>query len=91
MTFSISEENTPAPVAVQVTESQLVVTLADGRVITTPLAWYPPLLNATSEQRRNFVLGSIGIHWPDLDEDLSVAGMLAGVQPTYRWLTQPAR
>jgi hypothetical protein len=91
MTFPVSEENTPAPVAVQVTESELVVTLADGRVITTPLAWYPPLLNATAEQRNNFVMGSIGIHCPDIDEDLSVAGMLAGVQPTYRCFTQPAR
>jgi hypothetical protein len=52
--------------------------------------WYPPLLNATALERRNFVLGSTGIHWPDIDEDLSVAGMLAGVKPTYRWLAQPA-
>jgi len=91
MSFSVSEENTPAPIAVEITESELVVRLADGRMIATPLVWYPPLLNATAEQRTNAVLGPMGIHWPDLDEDLSVAGMLAGVIPSYRWLDQRGR
>jgi Protein of unknown function (DUF3532). len=91
MTFPVSEENTPAPVAAEVNEAELVVHLADGRTITTPLVWYPTLLNATTEQRANFVLGPAGIHWPDIDEDLSVAGMLAGVKPSYRWLDQRAR
>jgi hypothetical protein len=86
MSFSISEDNTPAPVDVEITDAELVVRLEDGRTIATPLVWYPTLLNATPEQRRNFVLGSVGIHWPDIDEDLSVAGMLAGVIPTYKWL-----
>lgn len=88
MSFVVSEENTPAPVAVDITDAELVVRLADGRTIVTPLVWYPPLLNATSEQRGNAVIGPIGIHWPDLDEDLSVAGMLAGIIPSYRWLDQ---
>ena len=91
MSFSVSEENTPAPVGVDVTDAELIVRLADGRTIATPLVWYPPLLQATPEQRHHFVLGPAGIHWPDLDEDLSVAGMLAGVKPTYRWLRQKAR
>jgi len=91
MSFSISEDNTPAPDAVEITDTELVVQLADGRTIKTPLVWYPPLLKATVEQRRNVVLGPTGIHWPDLDEDLSVAGMLAGVIPSYRWLDQEDR
>jgi hypothetical protein len=91
MSFSVSEDNTPAPIAVQITESDLVVQLADGRTIATPLVWYPLLLNATAEQQRNAVIGPVGIHWPDLDEDLSVAGMLAGVIPSYRWLDQKER
>ena len=49
--------------------------------VSTPLAWYPRLLHATLEQRNNFVISGagFGIHWPDVDEDLSVHGMLAGV------------
>ena len=52
--------------------------LEDGRVITVPLAWYPRLLHATAEQRRNYqwIGQGEGIHWPDLDEDLSIAGFL---------------
>jgi hypothetical protein len=55
--------------------------LKDGREIATPLEWYPTLMAATSEQRANVELSLSGIHWPDLDEDLSVAGMLRGVRP----------
>jgi hypothetical protein len=91
MSFSVSEENTPAPVSVEITDAEVIVHLADGRTIATPLVWYPPLLNATTQQRSNVVLGPVGIHWPDVDEELSVAGMLAGVKPTYRWLHEPAR
>ena len=87
---SCGADNTPAPIGVEITEAEVIVRLADGRTIATPLIWYPPLLNATVEQRANFVLGPAGIHWPDIDEDLSIAGMLAGVKPTYRWLRQPA-
>jgi hypothetical protein len=66
--------------AVRVDDDSVIVDLADGRTVSTPLAWYPRLLHATSEQRRNFVIAGagFGIHWPDLDEDLSVQGMLAG-------------
>jgi hypothetical protein len=63
---------------VEFTKSELVVTLADGRRIATPLEWYPRLKSATARQRANFEIMPMGIHWPDLDEDLSIAGMLQG-------------
>ena len=62
------------------TEDSLVVRLADGRVISAPLTWYPRLLSASPEQRGRWELAGAGygIHWPDLDEDLSVEGLLRG-------------
>jgi hypothetical protein len=64
--------------AVAFTAAELVVTLADGRKISTPLDWYPRLKNASAAARERYEIMPMGIHWPDLDEDLSVAGMLAG-------------
>ena len=64
--------------SVEFTATELVVTLADGRKIATPLDWYPRLLNATAAQRANFEIMPMGIHWPDIDEDLSITGMLKG-------------
>jgi hypothetical protein len=64
--------------AVDFTPSELVVTLVDGRRIATPLAWYPRLLGASPAERANHEISALGIHWPDVDEDLSVAGMLKG-------------
>ena len=74
----------PTPLAcdVKCSDSQLVVSLVDGRVITVPLSWFPVLAGATRQQLDNWELlgdGS-GIHWPDLDEDLSVKGLLTGVR-----------
>jgi hypothetical protein len=66
------------PVSVAFTAKELVVTLADGRKIATPLGWYPRLRNASAEVRGRFELMPMGIHWPDLDEDLGIAGMLRG-------------
>ena len=65
---------------IRVTEDELEVHLADGRRIAVPLAWYPRLLHATPEARNNFELlgDGVGIHWPDVDEDLSVEGILRG-------------
>ncbi|MGH9500108.1 MAG: DUF2442 domain-containing protein [Terriglobales bacterium] len=65
---------------VQCTDDTLSVSLRDGRVIAVPLVWYPRLLNATPTQRRNWTIvgGGYGIHWPDLDEDLSSEGLLRG-------------
>ena len=66
------------PVAVTFTADELVVTLADGRKIATPMAWYPRLRDASALARGRFELMPMGIHWPELDEDLGVAGMLRG-------------
>ena len=65
---------------VRLTDDDLSVDLADGRTITVPLAWFPRLLHATTEQRDNWRIagGGYGIHWPDVDEDLSSEGLLRG-------------
>ena len=65
---------------VQLGDDTFSVDLVDGRTITVPYAWYPRLLHATSEQRANWQTcgGGYGIHWPDLDEDLSTEGLLRG-------------
>jgi hypothetical protein len=62
------------------TKDAFSVALRDGRTITVPLAWYPRLLNASAAQRKNWRVagGGYGIHWPDLDEDLSTEGLLRG-------------
>jgi hypothetical protein len=66
--------------AVDVTDDSLVVELADGRSISVPLGWYPRLFHASPAERKNSRLigGGEGIHWPDLDEDISVEGIIAG-------------
>ena len=63
---------------VHVTEDTLAVDLADGRTIIVPLAWYPRLLNATMDQRLGWKISGAGygIHWPEIDEDLSTEGLL---------------
>jgi hypothetical protein len=65
---------------VEVTEDELRVRLMDGRTISVPLVWYPRLLNATDEQRKNWQIigGGYGLHWEDVDEDLSTEGLLRG-------------
>jgi Protein of unknown function (DUF2442) len=62
------------------TEETVSVDLMDGRIITVPLVWYPRLLSATPKQRSNWEVcgGGYGIHWDDIDEDLSTEGMLRG-------------
>jgi Protein of unknown function (DUF2442) len=67
-------------VQVSFSEDEMSVRLMDGRTITVPLAWYPRLLNATPEQRNQWRIagGGYGIHWPDVDEDLSTEGLLRG-------------
>jgi hypothetical protein len=66
------------PRALEFTTDELVVTLHDGRKIATPLDWYPRLKQASAQQRANFELMPLGIHWPDIDEDLGILGMLKG-------------
>jgi hypothetical protein len=64
----------------EVTEDSVVVDLTDGRTVSAPLAWYPRLLHGNPEERNNWRLigGGQGIHWPDLDEDLSIEGLISG-------------
>jgi len=63
----------------RVTNTEIIVSLEDGRKLEVPLAWFPRLLKATPRQRNHYRLigNGIGIHWPDIDEDLSVNGFLA--------------
>jgi hypothetical protein len=65
---------------VRIDEERLSVDLMDGRTIAVPLAWYPALAGASMRQRKNWEIagGGYGIHWPDLDEDLSTEGLLRG-------------
>jgi Protein of unknown function (DUF2442) len=73
-------EATPRAQDIQVTEDELTVSLVDGRRVSVPLAWFPRLLHASPAQRSNWQLlgDGEGIHWPDVDEDLSVVGILRG-------------
>jgi hypothetical protein len=79
MSFSASAADERV-LEVQVNDDALSVSLRDGRIITVPLVWYPRLLRATPAQRKNWKIagGGYGIHWPDLDEDLSTEGLLRG-------------
>ena len=79
MSFS-RVETTPRAESVEVTDAELIVRLVDGRRLSVPLVWFPRLLRATPEQRaKSELLGDgDGIHWPLIDEDLSVEGLLAG-------------
>ncbi|HXG09140.1 MAG TPA: DUF2442 domain-containing protein [Gemmataceae bacterium] len=71
----------PRITALKVTEEAIIAQLADGRTISVPLAWSWRLANATPEQRSHFELigAGEGVHWPDIDEDISARGMLQGV------------
>jgi hypothetical protein len=79
---TLGVEVQPRAREVQVTEDELIVLLVDGRRLSVPLAWFPALVRATPEQRQRFELlgDGEGVHWPDIDEDLSVAGLLRGVR-----------
>lgn len=68
----------PEPLSVRFDEDSFWVELDDGRTIGVPLAWFPRLLHATQAERGDFFLSRSGIHWEKLDEDVSVAGLLAG-------------
>jgi hypothetical protein len=70
----------PAAQSVRVTDDQVIVELIDGRTISAPVEWYPRLAHGSAEERTNVELigRGTGLHWPDLDEDLSVESMLAG-------------
>ncbi|HZG28444.1 MAG TPA: DUF2442 domain-containing protein [Ensifer sp.] len=78
----ISDENWEEfePVEAKCSDSELVVLLANGMKLSTPLWWYPRLLAANAEDRAEIELSPSGVHWPRLDEDLSIEGMLSGAK-----------
>ncbi|MBU3006086.1 DUF2442 domain-containing protein [Paraglaciecola arctica] len=77
---TLAVELHPQAHTIKCTDSDLIVELLDGRTISAPLVWFPLLSQATPEQRANWELlgDGDGIHWPEIDEDLSVAGLLSG-------------
>ena len=80
MTTSAVEPAVASAMTIAVTEDTLTAELMDGRTISVPLGWYPRLVHATPEERNNWEIHAGGqhLHWPDLDEDISVTGLLAG-------------
>lgn len=80
MTTLVIDSAASRATAVRLTDDAVVVDLADGRTVSVPLTWYPRLLQGSPEERANhrFIGDGEGIHWPDLDEDVSVENMLAG-------------
>jgi Protein of unknown function (DUF2442) len=83
--MSISEvEAVPLATGVETSDDELMVSLADGRRISVPLVWFPRLLDATVQERGEYRLigDGEGIHWPRIDEDISVAGLLRGAPDT---------
>lgn len=78
MTTLVVEIEDSRPVEAFCDDAHLHVTLADGRALSTPLWWYPRLVDATPDERADVELMAMGIHWPEIDEDISVASMLRG-------------
>ena len=80
MTSLVAKVQEPIAQQISIDEDSLAIDLVDGRTIIAPLLWYPRLWHGTKEERNNFEIIGNGklIHWPDLDEDLSVSGILAG-------------
>jgi hypothetical protein len=80
MASSIPEVRTPLAVSVSFEGDRFAVTLDDGRTVAVPVDWYPRLKYADPRERGNWrlIAGGGGIHWPDLDEDISIEGLLAG-------------
>jgi hypothetical protein len=96
MSTSVPELQAATAVSVNVTKDMLAVDLSDGRTIAAPVAWFPRLRHGTMAERRRWrIIGpGMGIHWPELDEDISVEGLLLG-RPSgesqasiRRWLEQ---
>jgi hypothetical protein len=96
MNSSTVEARTPTATRIQLSDEVLCMELSDGRTISAPLAWYPRLVHGTPEEREHWrlIANGRGVHWPDLDEDISVDNVLAG-RPSgesqtslKRWLDQ---
>lgn len=79
--MSSQQHHSGQPVDVQIDDTYITVRLADGRIISNPIAWFPWLQNATPEQQANYELWPFSIDWPDLDNGLDVEGMLRGIKP----------
>ena len=99
MSISVVELNRALAQEVSATNESLTVELADARTLTVPLAWFPRLAHGSPAERANWRLlgGGAGIHWPDLDEDISIKGLLLGHKSgespcsIQRWLEYRAR
>ena len=80
MTASTIDSPPTVALRIEITEDTLIAELADGRSVSVPLAWYPRLMHATEGERTNSRLigGGQGMHWPDLDEDVSIENLLSG-------------
>ena len=80
VTSSLNEITVPAATDVAITDDTLTVDLSDGRSISVPLAWYPRLVHASKKERKKWRLigRGEGVHWPELDEDISVEALIAG-------------
>jgi hypothetical protein len=81
MSFSAEQVEQPRAVRVCTSDDELTVQFNDGRTISVPLRWYPRLEHATSDERQNWELigNGTGIHWPAIDEDISVQALLRGL------------
>ena len=71
--------------SVRFDDASMWVELSDGRTLGVPVAWFPRLLYATPEQRERVEIGRMGLHWEELDEDISIAGLLAGRGDRTKW------
>jgi hypothetical protein len=99
MSISAGEIRVPSVVGVTLTDDTLSVELSDGRTLSVPLAWFPRLLHATPKERLDWRLTGKGegVHWPAVDEDISVESLIAGRpssesdQSLRRWLSQRPR
>src|SRR5262245_13792016 len=99
MSSSTFETHLPSAVQVKIDDDSLTVELSDGRTIVVPLAWFPRLTHGNTRERKKWrlVAGGRGIHWTDLDEDISVEHLLAGrhsgeSQTSFKkWLSQRKR
>lgn len=96
MSISAIELGAPRAIGVSVSEDAFSVELADGRTLAVPVSWYPRLVHASEAERANWRLNGngSGIHWPDIEEDVSIEGLLAG-RPSQeaqkslnRWLSE---
>jgi hypothetical protein len=96
MSTLVNELQAVKAIEVSITEDNLVVELEDGRILSIPLTWYPRLWHGTMEERQNWrMIGDgMGIHWPELDEDISIEGLILGrrsgesQRSLNRWLEQ---